>query len=111
MLRKLTIALLVGGVLAGMTSEALAYRGWGGHGWGGRDWGGHHRSFAGGWGRGWGGGWGRGYGGWGWGGLGLGVGLGSIVGYGATDYPYYGDYGYNYPAYTTAYTTRYGGCW
>jgi hypothetical protein len=55
MLRKLTIALLVGGVLAGMNSEALAYRGWGG-------------------------GWRRG-GGWGWGlsGLGLGLGLGALA--------------------------------
>jgi hypothetical protein len=95
MLRKLTIALLISGALAGIASEASAY-------WRGGHWGGGWRG--GGWGRaGWGGGWGwnRGWGGWGWGGLGLGY---------AAAYPYYNyyDYGY-YPAYTTTYS--YGGCW
>ena len=104
MLRKLTVALLVGGVLAGMTSEALAYRGWGGRG----GWGVRH-AWGGGWNRGWGRvGWGRGGYGWGWGGLGLGLGLGALAydaGYPYYDYGYYG--GYGYPGYTTAY----GGCW
>ncbi|MGA9600516.1 MAG: hypothetical protein WBS22_09755 [Methylocystis sp.] len=101
MLRKLTIALLVGGIFAATITEASAYRGFGGRGWGGRG------GFAGGWNR---GGWGRGWGGgWGWGGVGLGLGLGALA-YDAYPYSDYGYYGSSsYPAYTTAY--RYGGCW
>ena len=47
MLRKLTIALLIGGVLAGLASEASAAR-WGGRG-GGFGWGRHAGFYGGGW--------------------------------------------------------------
>ena len=53
-----------------------------------------------GWG-GWRGGWGGWRGGWGWGGVGLGLATGAIIGGAVAATPYYSDYSYSYPYYSS----------